>query len=200
MSKTLTRLAAVAALGMAAATANANIVSLSPLQSVVAVGQEVEVEVRMDFLDLTVGGGIDLFYDSGLLSFVSFEFDADFLANVADPDFTYAPDNCFADGATFGGCSVGDGELNGLGVGSFDGITGLHVIGTAVFEALDLGASIISLAATDSDLGPFISAVDASELIVAYNQAKVRVVPVPAAVWLLLSAMAPLLLRRRRAA
>ena len=118
--------------------AYANVVSLSPTVQVVGVGDEVSFDIDIDFINSTVGGAFDVFYNPSILEFVSFEFDATFLTSVSDPDFAIMPDNCLSGGAAISGCSAGDAELNGLGFGSFDGISGNHTVGTLTFQAIDL--------------------------------------------------------------
>src|SRR3990167_8770967 len=52
-------------------------ISLSPLSQNVALGNPVSLQLNMDFTgDPTLGGGVDIFYDSSRLSFVSFIFDS----------------------------------------------------------------------------------------------------------------------------
>ncbi len=195
----ITRLGAALTLMALSATASANFITLSPSGQIVGSGTQVSLDLYMDFVDTTVGGAFDVFYDAGLLSFVSFEFDAGFLASVADPAFSAFPDNCIDGGSAGGGCADGDAELNGIGFGNFDGITGNHLIGTLTFDALQNGLAVLTMATNDAPWEGFISASDASELVVLYTPAKVRIIPVPAAAWLLGSALLMIAgLRRRR--
>ncbi|NND60121.1 MAG: VPLPA-CTERM sorting domain-containing protein [Gammaproteobacteria bacterium] len=197
-TKTISSLAAVIMLA-ASATANANVISFADPGQQVGVGQQVSFDITMNFFESTVGGSFDVFYDASLLSFVSFEFNADFIDTAADPDFAVAPDNCFFDGAAIAGCSVGDAELNGIGFGSIDGIVGMHTIGTVTFETLGIGVGLLSMATNDAPWEGFYSAIDAGEMTVVYGPGKVHVVPLPAGVWLLFSALGITgLLRRRR--
>lgn len=188
-TRKLLPLFAVLALTAIGSTANANVISLSPVVQTAGIGQEVSFDINMDFINTTVGGAFDLFYDPNLLAFVSFEFDATFLTSVADPDFAIMPDNCISDGAALGGCSAGDAELNAIGFGSFDGISGSHTIGTVTFQTLGPGVSALLMATTDSPWEGFISADDASDLFVIYSPAKLHVVPLPAGLWLLASGL-----------
>ena len=56
-------------------SANAATISLTPALQTGLVGDLVELELVMDFTnDPTIGGGIDIFYSSAILSFASFEF------------------------------------------------------------------------------------------------------------------------------
>ena len=180
----------VAALAMISigSTTYANVISFDDPAQAALVGDVVTFDIEMDFINSTVGGSFDVFYDSSLLSFISFEFDAAFTA-IIDPAFSVLPDNCLVDGAAISGCSVGDSELNGIAFGNFDGVTGTHIIGTLSFITLDSGVAEITMATNDGPYEGFFSSVDASELVVLYGPGKIHItqVPVPAAVWLMLS-------------
>ncbi|MEM6640344.1 MAG: VPLPA-CTERM sorting domain-containing protein [Pseudomonadota bacterium] len=196
--KTLKGLTAVATLGLAAPAAMANVISLTPLTQIVDPGEEFTLEVRMDFLQETVGGAFDVFYDTALVDFVSFTYNDDFLANIVDPAFTLVPDVCETSGAANGGCSVGDAEINGIGFGNFDGILGSHLIGELTFTAGSEGLATFLTASSDSLFGGFISAATANELTVVYNGAAVLVTPIPAAVWMMLGGLGVLTRFRKR--
>ncbi len=189
-------LAAALVLSATATTANANVIDFADPAISAGVGQTVTLSISMDFVQTTVGGSIDIFYDAGLLSFVSFEFDDDFLGLI-DPAFSVMPDNCLSDGAAIAGCSVGDEELNGLSFGNFDGITGELTVGTLTFETLDVGIAVVTMANNDAPYEGFIG-LDASELLVLYGPGTVHIVPVPAAIWLMLSAVGIAGAMRRR--
>ena len=198
--KTLKGLAAVAALGFAGQSAMANVVSLTPLTQTqdLVTGNKFSLELRIDFLEETVGGAFDLFYNTDVLDFVSFTYDDDFLNNVVDPAFTLTPDVCETDGSASGGCAVGDAELNAIGFGNFDGIIGSYLVGRIVFSTQAEGLADITLASTDSPFGGFISALTADAMTVVYNGATVLVTPIPAAVWMMLSGLGVLVGFRKR--
>ncbi len=189
-------LAAALVLSATATVANANVIDFADPAISAGVGQTVSLDISLDFVQTTVGGSIDIFYDAGLLSFVSFEFDDGFLGLI-DPAFTVMPDNCLSDGAAIAGCSVGDAELNGLSFGNFDGITGELTVGTVTFETLDVGIAVVTMANNDAPYEGFIG-LDASELLVLYGPGTVHIVPVPAAIWLMLSAVGIAGAMRRR--
>lgn len=199
LTKKLLPLLTALALTTIVSTASANVISFGTPAQEVGVGATVTFDINMDFINSTVGGAFDVFYDANVLAYVSFEFNATFLATVADPDFAIMPDNCFSDGSAISGCSVGDAELNGIGFGHFDGLSGQHTIGTLTFTALQIGVAAITMANNDSPWEGFFSADDATELLVLYGPAKVHVVPVPAAVWLMISGLGLLAgVKRRR--
>ena len=199
-SKKFLPLIAALALTSVGSTAYANVISFVDPAQAATVGDVVTFDIEMDFIDSTVGGSFDIFYNAGLLSYISFEFDAAFI-DLIDPAFSVLPDNCFTDGAAIAGCNVGDAELNGLSFGNFDGITGTQVIGSLSFVALDEGVAEITMGTNDAPYEGFFSSVDASELIVLYGPGKAHItqIPVPAAVWLLMSGIGLLggLSRRR---
>ncbi len=189
---------AALALGLFSQVSHANVISISPTTSTVGIGQEFTLDITMEFLQETVGGAFDLIYDTNIFDVVSFAYDSSFSINVIDPAFTLIPENCESDGSIIGGCSVGDAELNAIGFGNFDGIIGNHVIGQLTLVATQAGLGTVGLASSDSPFGGFISAADASEMTVVYNGASVLVVPVPAAIWLMLSALGMVGALRRR--
>ncbi len=191
--------AALSALAFGGA-ANAAIISIDPFAQFATEGDEISISISVAFDEATVGGAFDLFYDATRLEFVSFEFDSDFINTIADPAFTVLPDNCFADGAAISGCNVGDGELNAIGFGNFAGIEGIHVdIATIVFVATGSGTADIGLGVNDSPFEGFFSALTGNEIDVVYNSAQVfiQAVPVPAALWMLFSALGLTGLMRR---
>jgi hypothetical protein len=197
MTKKVAAFIAAASLWAASFGAQANVISLDPIGQFVGVGQTFSVEISAFFEEATVGGSFDLFYDPTQIAFVSFEFDEHFLNDVSDPAFAHVPDNCFTDGAPFGGCDVGDAELNAIGFGSFDGISGLNLVATVIFQAVGTGVSQLTMATNDAPFEGFYSAVTGLPMDVKYNVADVVVVPVPAALWLLLSGLGLLGVRRR---
>lgn len=170
-------------------TATANVISLAPAGQSATIGDTVSFDVNIDFINTTVGGAFDVFYDDSILSFSSFEFDLGFLGPVADPAFTFLPDDSVS------------GVLNGIAFGSFDGISGQHLIGTLTFETIDAGVAVLGMDTNVAPWGGFFSADDASELVVVYGPGKVHVVPIPAAAWLFASGLGLLagVARRKRA-
>jgi hypothetical protein len=170
-----------------ASSARAASIWLNPVTQTAVIGEQASFELHMDFSsDPTLGGGIDIFYDSTMLQFVSFVFDAslgDDLAVRRDPD-------------------VLTGTLNGLAFGKDTGLSGPSIVGVLTFDTLALGTTSLSLADNISPAGGFYSAVTFDPQSVDYQGAEVTIapVPVPAAVWLLLSGMTLIgtLVRRQR--
>lgn len=154
--------------------ANSASISLSPSSQNVALGDPVSFQLTMDFIDdATLGGGLDLFYDDTVLQFVSFAFDSGL---GDDPDLRRQPD-------------VLPGELDALAFGNFAGLIGPSLVGTFTFNTLAAGSVNLTLAQNDSVAGGFYSANTYDAQSVTLNSAIVNVsaVPLPGALWLLVS-------------
>lgn len=170
--------------------AHANVIHLTPLVQETASGELITFDIQMTFLGATVGGAIDVFYTPETLGFLGFEYNPDFVSvtGPADPAFATIPDDCFFSGSALGGCGMGDAEVNGIGFGSFDGITGEHTIGTLTFLALAPGAGVLSMATNDEPWGGFFNT-NGAEMLVHYGPGKVGIVPIPAGIWLFASGL-----------
>jgi hypothetical protein len=157
-------LAAALVVALAAPAAQALSLTLAPPTTNAVVGDSVTVDLLYDFAtDPTIGGGVDLFYDDTILSFVSFTFNPAF---PDDPDFRRLPD-VLAD------------ELNGLAFGEFNGIGGTGVVGSFNFTVLDAGMTTLVLAENDTPAGGFFSAVSNNAQAVDFGTASVTAVPEP---------------------
>ncbi len=165
---------------VASTASNASTVSLvptSPTQGLA--GDSVSFEIVLDFSDVvngTIGGGFDIAFDSSSLNFVS-------AIDYVCISFSCGPDEL-------------DGLLLSWAVGDFDGIaaTGPVVIGAVEFEilsSLPLGSgTLVTISGTEGLAGPWISGEDFTTILdPTYNQIEVTRVPLPAAVWLLLSGL-----------
>ena len=132
----------------------------------------------------TIGGGFDVNFDTAGVEFGEYN-----SAGLGDPFFGRDP--VVEDGRLFNG-AIGD--FGGLMTGTIASIS-FTVIGTA-------GDYLIAPSGTDGDSGVFISGNDfISPLAVDYFGQTVRVVPVPAAVWFMLSGLGALIgFGRRKAA
>lgn len=200
-TKAIASAAAAALLAGWVGSAHAGTVTFSADQTTVGVGDLVTFTYTMDFSDdSTLGGGTDIWYDSSVLQFVGWSFDAGLSSD--NPNFRLDPTNCLttsdpgcdADASEFAGMA----QLNGLAWGndSGNGMSGPAVIGQMVFQAIGIGVTDIFMAANDDgvsgDPGPFVSGNTFTVQDVTFSADSVTVVPVPAAVWMLLSALGAL--------
>jgi len=163
-------LSTFALVSLFASTASAqNSIILSPSMQTVEEGEAFSIQLSMDFGEATTGGGFDISYDS-LVSFISFDFDENFVANFG----LSAP----ADYETAQPLSVG------FGFFSFAppfGFSGQHTIGTLTFQALGVGATqFVTTAASSLIPGPFYSPANPmTPMTVSYGEAGIDIVPVP---------------------
>jgi hypothetical protein len=128
--KFLALLTLVPALYLMSGQIQAATVSLNPLVQNVTLGNQVSLQLNMDFTgDPTVGGGVNILYSSSLLSFVSFVFNPGL---GDDPFFQRLPD-------------VLNNELNGLAFGNIDGLEGPSVVGTLTFNTVGSGFADLAL-------------------------------------------------------
>ncbi len=150
------------------------------------VGESFSVKLLGDFTgDATLGGGLDIAFDAGLLEFLGFDFGSASFA--LDPGFSRQPDRIA-------------GKAEGLGFGNFAGLAGQGVIGTASFRALAPGATELLLSLnTKPAPGPFVSATsfDLQAVTFATTDVTISAVPLPGALWLFGGALLGLVARRR---
>ena len=176
-------------------TSQAATISLNPLSQDVALGNQVSLQLNMDFTDdPTLGGGLDIFFDNGLLSFVSFTFDPGL---GDDPCLQRQPDVLTPD--------VYTGQLSGLAFGNFDGLSGPSPVGTLTFQTLDAGTAYFGMADNVAPVGPFYSAQTFDQQTVVYDASAVvniTAVPLPATLWFMLSGVGwmGLIFKKSRAA
>lgn len=181
--KTLIRVGAALALLGLSHSALAASVSLSPTTIRVGVGDSFTVQVVYDFSDdPTVGGGFDIKYDPAAFSLTSFSF---ITGATMSPIFRL-PD-------------LSPGSLFSAAYGNFTPITGPLAIAEMTFVLLDgTGDLRIDIGGTVGPGGPFVRASDATAQVPDFFDARVKVVPIPAAVWLFGTALVGLLGMRRR--
>ena len=132
-TKLLARLLVCAALCAGTGLAQAASLSVTPISSRVALGDQVILMMYADFRDdPALGGGLDVFFDTTGLEFSSWIFMApESLGD--DPDFRREPD-------------VLAGELNGIAFGNFEGMFGRSLVGFLTLEAVALGSFDVTLA------------------------------------------------------
>lgn len=144
-------------------------------------GEQITFNIAMDFTDdPTAGGGFDVLYDQAALQFDSLVF-ADTLGD--EPTLRRQPD-------------VLSNELHAISFNTiFGDMAGPSSVATLTFTALSkLGDTTVQLEATDSPItSTFFSAASGLDINVNYGSASVEVtasaVPLPGAVWLMLSAL-----------
>lgn len=182
----------VVLLGAFNTVASAASVSLVPASQSVMVGESLTVLVNFDFRgDPTLGGGVDVFYDPAVLEFSAFAFGT---GAGLDPGYNRKPDE------KKGAGDRALGELDALGFGNFAGLTGPGAVGELSFLAIGPGKVTLELAVNDSVAGGFYSAgsYNPQQVIFVGAEVQVSAVPLPAAGWLVLSALGALGLRARR--
>ena len=173
--------------GVVATGVQAASISLIPTDSTnIAVGDVVSFELYADASDVggILAGGLDLFYNSGILSYNGdFAFDAGFLT---DPFYSRLGDNCATSPAS-SGCG-GLGEINGIGFGSDKGLaaSGSTLVGSLSFTGTAEGISALTMADNDLPAGSWYDNSTYAQIDMGYNGSSVTVsaVPVPAAAWL----------------
>jgi hypothetical protein len=159
-------------------SANAASVYLAPTTGTIDVNSGPAIlQLFMDFSDEpTLGGGIDLEIQ-GPIELLGFTPSSYF--NTLDTAFTgYSTNPVIADGNF------------ALWFGDFDGLSGIHELGTLTFDLLATGDAAIDVN-INNWYGPFISADTLEQQTVALNGATLHVaaVPVPAALWFFTSAL-----------
>ena len=182
----LSLFASIAALVILSASQAAalNSIELTPATGTVAAGDQINISLIMNFDDLMTGGGLEFSYDAVGLSFVSFSFDVGL-------------------GGNFGLSAPTAGDPTNplsIGFGFFStappfGVSGEHLIGTLVFEALAPGiglTSTISTGASSVFPGPFYGPADPyNPMVVEFGSTQVMVsspapIPEPSTALLLL--------------
>lgn len=185
-------IAALAVSGMML-SASANSIGFDAMEYDGTSGQ-VSITLQYDFTDFAMfGGGVDIIYDANAIEFVSFER----APLPADAQAPASPD----------GSLTAPGEYTGVGIGTFEffsGMTSAGDIGTFIFNVLgatDAGATPcgMTLCITPNATNPLVSLAGqtvSDELIMnGIGGATVTAapIPVPAAVWLMLSGLGALL-------
>ena len=187
--KILTTCIAATLLGLASINSQAATIELIPVSSTtINIDDTVTFEIWADFSDVggTIGGGLDIFYDSTILSYNNdFVFDPNF---GADP-ISRTGDDCSV--ALDLGCASAN-EINGIGPIDFTPIgmaNSLSLMGTLSFTGSVAGSTILTMADNDLPAGGWFDNTTFDPVFPVYNSAEVNVIPVPAAAWLMLSGL-----------
>lgn len=180
MKKLLGVFLALSLLGGLSTAQAVSSVWLEPVYQEAPTGTTITLTLKMDFDVLTLGGGVDVFYDATMLDFVSFVFNPAFMGPVADPFFSHGGDDFV-------------GEVNDILSAAFTPFTGAHTIGTLTFNTLSTtGLTSLLLADNDTPGGPWIDATTGAVIPVDYTGkgiAEVLVTPLPAAAWLMMAGL-----------
>jgi len=178
----------------------AGIISIEPVSQTVNLNDPVALAVRMNFNgDPTIGGGIDIWYDSTVLGFTGFAVNPAFTASLSFLGSVFAgqPDDCLLSPSELG-CGTaaapitGYAEINGLAWTDLAGWSNNLVMGTLNFTAIGGGTtSVIPLEEFDVASSKGFQAPGSVDQIPVTNPASVtvNVVPLPPAAWLMLSAV-----------
>lgn len=168
-----------ASLLLSATVTEAAMVRFDPSSLTVNLGNVFSMDIIAEgFTTTTEGGGLNLSFDQSIVNVNSVSLDA-----TVWEFFT-----------TTGIVNNGTGTVSDMIFASFAGRTGNFDIGTVFFTAIGPGTSNLGL--TSSLLNPFAGG---GEVIpVTFTNGSVSVVPLPAALWFLLSGMGTLWLAAKR--
>ncbi len=159
------------------AMAQASTISLSlNTAEPIHVGDDVSLDLNMDFRDeATVGGGIDIFFGTNM-QFVSFDYNP----GLGDDPAFRLPFDAKA------------GEVSGLSFGNFGGLSGPSTVGTLILKTLSPGPVNLTLAESIASVGGFFS-VNSTPQDPVFTGVSFDIqpnpVPLPGAVWLMLSGL-----------
>lgn len=168
-----------------ASTAQAATVIFNPADHRTLEGNQILMDLVADFGSTSVlGGTIDLKWDPAVISLDSFTFGP----AAADRDQAFD----IIDHATSSSLSVGLGNFNGMLLGPGT------VLGSLRFDVIGGAGTATSVTLADSQRYAGFFDVTSQPIPVDYGVGSLTVVPLPAAGWLLLSAMGLLALPARR--
>lgn len=194
---------AVLTLCSVASVSQAASLSIQPaedLMGTVVQGNYFQVDIYMDFTDdPTIGGGFDILYDPSRVSYVNGSF---LIAPTLDSDSAFTRDDDPAASALNQvEVNAAEGKVIGAAFGDFIGLTGPSLVGSMTFLAENVGLASFGLSATENlSIGNFISTftLEPQDVSFAGTSISISPIPVPAAVWLMLSGLAGLAAVMRR--
>ena len=129
----------------------AGVISIEPISQTVSLNDPVALAVRMDFNgDTTIGGGIDVWYDSSVLGYTGFAVNPAFTSSLSFLGRVFAgqPDDCLVAPSEMG-CGTatapitGYAELNGVAWTDLAGWSNNLVMGTLNFTAIGAGTTSV---------------------------------------------------------
>ena len=176
-------------------------VSLTSAVNFVTLGEKFSLDLVINFSDrATLGGGVDINYDSEFVDFLGFDFNSDFLS-ITDPLLT-CPGGANA-------CTPIDqtDKVENIIFGNFSGIGGVHTVGTLNYQLNSLELTSIFPFLTTASGGPFVPAIANRPMPVLFTGVNLRngtitqgstVIPVSASIWFFLTALIPLVVRKRK--
>ncbi len=169
------------------AGANAASISLMPTSNTMnlSAGDVVTFDIVMDFSgEPTIGGSFDVAFDSSALRFDSFFREP----SIGIPEFSRDPD-------------ILDGLLENWMVGSFNGLLPVATLGNVAFSVLPTMGTMTNIALQDTNSATGFPWQDGFDTVYAvnYNSVELSRIPVPAAVWFMLSALGALFRFRPKA-
>ena len=170
--------AAGLAFALGASNADAAMISLISVGGAPALGGTATFDLVANFgSDRILGGATDLVWDSTVLHFGAFSFDSSLAPPVRDTSFDVV------DNSAAGLVSIGFGNFAGISLPTDT------VVGTLTFNAVGAPGSLTAINLSDSLkwAGFFNTAGSPIQMQYLGSSAQIGAVPLPAAVWLLLS-------------
>lgn len=194
-------------IGLTSVNTQAASIWFEPVEQDIKIGGVATLNIWADASDVGgfLAGGFDVFVeefpkDPTKIPVVTynndFAFDDSFPTDFL---FSRTGDDCSANPA-LPGCS-GPGEINGIAFYNVNGIAvyGATLVGTLSFTGMNLGYAVVYMTDNDYPAGSWF-ATDGTDLtgMVSYGSARINVVPLPAALWLMTGGLGVLLAFARK--